>query len=450
MNRLTCVALLLASTALTRCGDGGPGVVGVERPRAFRAEPARPDCDAVAKPGVALQPLIDDVPEGGSLCLERGTYSGPLVLRHRMTLWGPPDAVILSTGAGTTVRVEADGAALLGFAVDGSGGRFDLLDAAIHVSGEGAVVEGVLITRAVFGLLVEKADRVTLRHNEIHGIEDGPIGLRGDPVRLWETRGSLVIGNRIVAGRDVVIWYSERNRIADNWVTSGRYGTHLMYAHHNLIEDNRYDDSVVGIFLMYSHDVTVRRNRLVGSHGAAGMGLGAKESGNLTVEGNAIIDNTIGVYLDTSPHQEDHHNLFRDNIIAFSEAGVVFHSSETRNRFVGNDLRDNRVQVKVEGEGHARGVDWRGNHWDDYQGYDLDDDGIGDLPYELRSLSGELVRRQPALAFLNGTPALWMIDAITHIAPLLAPRVMLVDPAPLMDAPRPATRGTADGDGDAS
>lgn len=443
------VAVLLVLTALAACGDGGPLVAGND-PRAFRAEPPRPRCDVVAEGGAALQPIIDGVAEGGTLCLEGGSYGGPLVLRRRMTLWGAPDAVILSTGSGTTVRVEADGVTLLGFAVDGSGGRFDLLDAAIHVSGEGAVVEGVLITRAVFGLLVEKAANVTLRHNEIRGIVEGPIGLRGDPIRLWETRDSLILGNRVVAGRDIVIWYSTRNRIAENWVTDGRYGTHLMYAHHNVIEDNRYDDSIVGIFLMYSHDVIVRRNRLLGSRGPAGMGLGAKESGNLLIEENAVIDNTIGFYLDTSPHQEDHENLFRENIIAFSDAGVVFHSSETRNRFSGNDFRDNRVQVKVEGEGNARGVDWRGNRWDDYQGYDLDGDGIGDIPYELRSLSGELVQRQPALAFLNGTPALWMIDAITHIAPLLAPRVLLEDPAPLMDARRPAGSPAGTGDDDAS
>lgn len=444
------LAVLLTLAALFGCGGEVPRSVVDWSPRAFRAEPPRPHCDLIAESGAALQPMIDDLAEGGTLCLERGTYSGPLVARRRMTLWGAPDAVILSTGSGTTVRVEAGGVALLGFAVDGSGGRFDLLDAAIHVSGEGAVVEGVLITRAVFGLLVEKAGHVTLRHNEIHGIEDGPIGLRGDPIRLWETRDSLVLGNRVVAGRDIVVWYSERNRIAENWVTSGRYGTHLMYAHHNVIERNRYEDSVVGIFLMYSHDVTVRHNRLVGSHGPAGMGLGAKESGNLLIEDNALIDNTIGIYLDTSPQQEDHTNLVRGNLIAFGEAAVVFHSSETRNRFSGNDFRDNRVQIKVEGAGNARGVDWRGNYWDDYQGYDLDRDGIGDLPYELRSLSGELVQREPTLAFLNGTPALWMIDAITHIAPLLAPRVLLVDPTPLMDAPRPAAPTAGAGDSDAS
>ena len=55
------------------------------------------------------------------------------------------------------MRLEGEGAALLGLTVDGSGGRFELLDAAVHVSGEGGRVEGVLIRNAVFGILVERA-----------------------------------------------------------------------------------------------------------------------------------------------------------------------------------------------------------------------------------------------------------------------------------------------------
>ena len=38
----------------------------------------------------------------------------------------------------------------------------------------------------------------------------------------------------------------------------------------------------------------------------------------------------------------------------------------------------------------------------EHAGFDLDGDGIGDLPYELRSLTAQLAARHPALAFFRG------------------------------------------------
>ena len=125
--------------------------------------------------------------------------------------------------------------------------------------------------------------------------------MRGDGIRLWEVRESRIESNRLRDGRDLVVWYSPGNRIASNHVSGGRYGTHLMYSHGNAIEDNRYEGNVVGVFVMYSRDVEIRDNLLARSHGAAGVGLGVKESGNLTVVDNLFLQNTTGTYLDTSP-----------------------------------------------------------------------------------------------------------------------------------------------------
>jgi nitrous oxidase accessory protein len=59
---------------------------------------------------------------------------------------------------------------------------------------------------------------------------------------------------------------------------------------------------MVGVFLMYSDGVEIRGNRITGSVGATGMGIGFKESSDVLVEGNAIIYCARGVYLDISPY----------------------------------------------------------------------------------------------------------------------------------------------------
>jgi nitrous oxidase accessory protein len=410
-------ALLWVSAALA---------TGAERPA---------DCIAVS-PGSALQEAVDSAPEGGHLCLEPGVYRGPVRVSRRLLIWGPSDAVIQAQGDGTTVRLEGDGSALVGVTVDGSGGRFDLLDAAVRVEADDARVEGVTVRKALFGLLVEKSNRIVLRDNLVVGSPEKPLGMRGDGIRLWEVRGSRIERNRMLDSRDLVVWYSPGNVFVDNTILRGRYGTHFMYSHQNRVEGSRYESNVVGIFVMYSRDIELRDNLIAMSAGAAGVGLGAKESGNLTVTDNLFIGNTVGVYLDTSPLDLGNWNRFERNAFRLGDTGILFHGTVERNAFVDNSFRDNQRQVAVEGRGDAMDAEWRQNDFDDYAGYDLDGDGFGDVPYELRSLSEQLVARHPSLAFFRGSPAMGLVTLIGRVVPLFRAQTLLVDPQPRM-APLP-------------
>ncbi len=401
-------------------------------PSAPEVRPPRPEhCRAVG-PGAGLQAALDTVSDGDTLCLAPGTYAGPITIARSVTLWGPRDAVVESDGQGTTVRVSGSGAALLGISVAGSGSRYDKQDAGILIAADRVRVEGVTVRDAVFGITVEQAHAVVVRSNRIICRRQPMLGLRGDALRLWEVYDSTVEGNTVVDGRDVVVWYSSRNRIVDNLVTGSRYGTHFMYSHQNVVAGNRYVGNVVGVFLMYSRQVELRDNLMAASGGAAGFGLGLKESSGLTVQGNVLVKNTIGIYVDSSPFVPGMPNRFEGNIVRLGETAVLFHSSPHENVFTGNSFRDNFQQVRVDGGGDALDVVWRGNDFDDYVGYDLDGDGLGDVPYELRSLSNRLVGTYPPLAFLYGTPALALVEAISFIVPLFQPRTLLVDPAPRM------------------
>lgn len=355
-------------------------------------------------------------------------------MRRQVTLWGPRQAVVRSHGRGTTVEVVASGAELLGFTVDGSGGRFDVLDAAVHVTADRVRVEGMLVRNATFGLLIEKSNQVVARGNLVQGPDHGPLGLRGDGIRLWETRDSEISDNVVIGTRDMVVWYSSGNRIKRNTVVRSRYGTHFMYSHDNTVEDNRYIDNVVGIFIMYSRNVSVVDSLFARSSGPGGMGLGIKESGNIRVANNVFVANTTSVYMDTSPLQDEDFNTFEGNGFYLSDVGVLMHSSETRNSFVDNTFASNHTQVEVEGGGNALGVRWESNSFDDYAGYDMDGDRVGDIPYELRRLSTQLKSSYPNLQFFVGTVALEFLDAVSSLFPLVEPRTTLVDARPSMHA----------------
>jgi nitrous oxidase accessory protein len=389
----------------------------------------RPPCREVA-PAEDLAALLAAARPGAAFCLAPGVYPGPLVL-DGTALEGPRDAILRSRGEGTTVRLRG-AAALRGVTVEGSGGRFDTLDAAIHAEGRGPSVEGVAVRDATFGILVERATGARVRGNEVLGRRGAPFGLRGDGIRLWEVYDSQVEENRVLDGRDVVLWYASRNRLSGNRVEGGRYGAHLMYSHENEIAGNRFVGNVTGLFVMYSRRVAVRDNVFADSGGAAGLGLGLKESGDVEVRGNLFVHNTTGLYVDTSPLWPDDRNRIEGNLFRLNDVAVSFLGRSAGNAFRGNGFRDSRVHVEVAGGGDAREAVWRGNTFDDYAGYDLDGDGVGDVPYELRSLSSDLVATRPALAFFRGTPALALVETIGRIVPLFEPRLLVVDEAPLL------------------
>jgi nitrous oxidase accessory protein len=271
-----------------------------------------------------------------------------------------------------------------------------------------------------------------VRGNEIVGAPERPLGLRGDGIRLWECTDSVIEDNALAHSRDMVLWYASRNRIARNRVRGGRYGAHLMYSHENEVAGNEFVGNTTGLFIMYSRGVAVRHNVFSASGGAAGIGLGLKESGNLEVRGNLFVQDSVGLYVDASPLWPDDRNVFEGNVFRSNGVAVRFLGRARGNRFAGNTFRDSELQVEVAG-GDAREAEWSANHFDDYAGYDLDGDGTGDLPYELRSLTQDLVVAASGLAFYRGTPALAMAEAIGRIVPLLEPRLILSDPAPRME-----------------
>jgi nitrous oxidase accessory protein len=388
--------------------------------------------------GTGLQAAVDDATPGSVLCLERGAYRGPVEIHRPVTLQGPAEATIRSDGSGTTLRVLADSVALVGFSVEGSGRRYDKMDAGVYLSGRGIEVRDLTVRDALFGIVAERSEGLTIEGNHVVGLAELPVGVRGDGIRLWEVRASLVEGNHLERSRDILVWYSPGNRIAHNTVEHSRYATHFMYSDDCVVEDADYRENIVGVFVMYSNGITLRRNRIADNAFVDGMGLGVKESGNLVVEDNAFVRDRSCVYLDTSPFREGDSVLVRGNTFAGCDAGVTFHSSERRNTFVDNAFQANLTQVAVEGRGNAQGVVWSGNYFDDYQGYDLNGDGVGDVAYAPRSLSESLVARHPELAFFRGTIALELLDVAARVFPLLEPEILLTDPRPRMSAPGPA------------
>ncbi len=398
--------------------------------------PERPADGLEVSDSVSLQEMLKKAPEGSTLLLAPGEYEGPILIERGLTLWGPEDAIIVTSGEGTTVRMHGENCAALGFSIRGSGTRYDLLDAALELQGTGLRAEGLNITGAVYGIIANRSHGITLRGNQVVGTGQKAMGLRGDGIRIWETNESEVSHNRMRNARDMVIWYSNNNRIFGNEVRGSRYGTHLMYSHDNQVHGNTYVGNVVGLFSMYSKRLLLENNIFANSSGSAGIGLGMKESSDLEIKNNLFVGNERGLYFDNSPFGKDTKIEVFDNEFHFSSVALDFHDPPKNISIQNNLFRNNWSLVAVAGRGDALKVLTTGNDFDTYQGYDLDDDKVGDIPFEERSMSEQLISAHPSLALFRGTPASGMLEAIGQLLPLYKPSPLLRDESPAMKQPR--------------
>jgi nitrous oxidase accessory protein len=176
-----------------------------------------------------------------------------------------------------------------------------------------------------------------------------------------------------------------------------------MFCKENTFAGNVFRDSMGGAAIMYTEGLTFRDNRMLGNRrGPNAFGLLLKDCRNSVAEGNAIVNNSRGVFMDNS-----HGNVLRRNLVAWNDVGVFLFASSLGNRFTANDFVGNLSTLLTVGRADA---DWApdgvGNHYADYRGYDLDGDGVGDVEHRLQDAFEHLVGSRPLLRlFLNSAAA---------------------------------------------
>ncbi len=386
---------------------------------------------AAAATPVPLQPLIDRTPAGQTLTLAAGVYAGPVVITRPIVLDGRNQATIDAGGKGSVIVLRTDGATIRNLHLTGSGESYNDIDAGVQVRGKYNVIRDNRIDDCLFGIDLQQSSNNVVRRNRIRS-KPFELGQRGDAIRLWYSFHNRIEENDIADARDTVVWYSANNVIRRNTARNSRYSLHFMYSRYNLVEENHYEHNTVGIFLMYSDGVVVRNNYIANASGPTGIGIGFKETSDLTIEGNRILYCSSGMYLDVSPFQPDTTNRMRGNLIAYNAIGVRFLNDWTGNLFHGNSFVDNLTQVTVTGGKTANRNDWDGNYWSDYEGFDQDGDGVGDTPYELYDYADRLWQEEPYAQFFKGSPMLEVLDYLARLAPFSEPRMLVRDAHPRM------------------
>lgn len=390
---------------------------------------------ALIRPAAAelpsFQALVDATPEGGTLLPAPGVYAGPVVIAKSINVYGSPGVIIDNGGSGTVITLTASRTILSGLTLRNSGDHHTKLDAALHVKSHFNTIKDLTIENCLFGIDLSQANNNIVRRNRIRSVE-ADVGLKGDAIRVWYSLYNVVEDNVIDDVRDgILVWYSRQNEVRANKVTGSRYGLHFMYAEHNSAERNVFKGNTVGMFSMFANGIVLKNNIILESTGPSGMALGLKQTSDATIEGNTLVGNAVGFFIDTSPESDDVPNTITGNSVAYNGIGMNFHNQQLGNVISGNDFIGNFTPIAVRGGTRTvAGNSWDGNHWDTYQGFDRDRDGVGDSPMELYDYADRLWMDVPAAGFFRGSPVLEMLDFMQRLAPLSQPVMILRDTRP--------------------
>jgi nitrous oxidase accessory protein len=368
---------------------------------------------------------------GDTVMVSAGEYREPplTVATPGLTILGEGRPV-LRGGAFTTLTVTADRVTLRGLVFEGVEPTAVEDRAAILLAGTSeCVVADNEIRRAFFGIYAREARGCRITGNRLRGGGGGG-PMTGNGIHLWRSRGMEVSGNTVEGHRDgVYLEFSPAAVLRDNLVTRNqRYGLHFMRSDSCRYERNRFIANGAGAAVMYSAGVEMLDNRFERNWGPAAYGLLLKEISDGVVRGNTFAGNTVALYLEDS-----NRNLVESNRFTGNGWAVKVLANATANRFLGNTFEGNTFDVAT--NSRSASSEFRGNWWDRYRGYDLDRDGVGDVPFRpVRLFSLVVEQSEPSLILLR-SPFVDLLDDAERLLPVLTPET-LVDSRPLMHRPR--------------
>lgn len=379
-----------------------------------------------------LQERIQRARPGDTVVVVPGVYAGNLVLDKRLILIGVDKPVIRGEGKGSCITILVDSCVVAGFVIERSGNELMAEDAGVLIkSNRNRIVHNEL-RDILFGIYLLEADENEIVGNTVFGRKEIDYGSRGSGIHIWNSHRNFFRDNSIEYARDgFYIQYANHTVIERSKVAHTRYGLHYMYADSNSFRFNSFTENVAGAAIMYSKEITFRHNIFAHNRGFASYGILFQDCRGIVADSNIIVDNAVGLFFEASSG-----NRIAHNIIAQNDLALQLFQNSTGNIFFENNFIDNLSPLSIVGKRTESQWSWqgRGNYWSSYDGYDIDHDGIGDVPMKIQNVFQYLEGRSPNLRLYLYSPASQALAAATQTFPVIKINEEL-DPVPLI---RPA------------
>lgn len=364
---------------------------------------------------------------GARIVVMPGLYREPTIIVDKsIQIIGMGWPILDGEGLHEIMTIGADSVAVRGLVLRNVGTSFLEDRAALRVvDARGCVIEDNRVQNAFFGIYLAGVTGCRVSRNTLRA-QKGTEAASGNGIHLWNSSRITIEDNEISGHRDGIYLEFVRESLVRRNLSEGnlRYGLHFMYSDDCHYIENVFRKNLAGVAVMYTKRIEMIGNRFEDNWGSASYGLLLKEISDPTIVNNRFSRNTIGLLADGAVRIVATGNEFAENGWAVKLMASSYDGRFERNDFVGNtfDVTSNSMESSNR---------FRGNYFDVYRGYDLNRDGVGDIPHRPVRLYSVFVERNPPAMILLRSFFSELLDLAERVMPALTPGA-LVDDRPAM------------------
>lgn len=287
------------------------------------------------------------------------------------------------------------------------------------------LIESNSINNASFAIHIANSTYSAIRNNVIKGNNKSEHS-SGNGIHLWKCSNMMIEGNSIQGHRDGIYFeFVTESTIRKNLSEKNiRYGLHFMFSHSDSYIQNTFRNNGAGVSVMFSKKVKMEGNHFEENWGASAYGILLKEITDSYISNNTFLKNTVGIFMEGASRTQIEKNAFKNNGWAIKVQASCDDNNFSHNNFHGNsfDIATNGTMMLNK---------FFNNYWDKYEGYDINKDGIGDVPYHPVSMYAMVVEQNPTTLILMRSFIVSLLDKAEKAMPSLTPED-LVDNKPMM------------------
>jgi len=375
----------------------------------------------------SLRKAVELAHSKDTILLQKGLYKeGNIIINKPLFLIGVGEPVLDGEDKYEILTISANGVVIKGIHFRNSGYSSTNDYASIGViDAQNVIVENNTITHSYFAIHFANAAQCLIRNNTIIGTPKTE-QTSGNGIHLWKCDNMVVENNDIQGHRDGIYFEFVTNSIIqdNNSHNNIRYGLHFMFSNNDAYLQNTFNNNGAGVAVMYSHHVHMQRNTFENNWGPSAYGLLLKEISDASILENKFVENTVGILMESTNRIEVQLNSFQGNgwslrIQASCNDNTVHHNNFQGNTF---DIATNGTMMLNK---------FYNNYWDKYEGYDMNKDVVGDVPYHPVSMYSMVIEQNPNAVMLLRSFMVSLLDKAEKAIPSLTPENM-VDEQPLM------------------